>query len=150
MTDNLNYKLNAPQRAKAKRIIGKVFIYLALVIFAIWILAPFSIVIITSFKTWQEATDPEFSFFPKEFTFQGYKEVFTYTASTGDFQMPVMLRGFINTLIIVILPTILGLFCSAISAYAFAKLRFKGKNLLFGFLLLTMMIPGTIMLTHPT
>lgn len=147
MTDNLNYKLNAPQRAKAKRIVGKVFIYLALVIFAIWILAPFSIVIITSFKTWQEATDPEFSFFPKEFTFQGYKEVFTYTASTGDFQMPVMLRGFINTLIIVIPPTILGLFCSAISAYAFAKLRFNGKNLLFGFLLLTMMIPGTIMLT---
>ncbi len=142
MTDNLNYKLNAPQRAKTKRIVGKVFIYLALVIFAIWILAPFSIVIMTSFKTWQEATDPEFSFFPKEFTFQGYKEVFTYTASAGDFQMPIMLRGFINTLIIIIPPTILGLFCSAISAYAFAKLRFKGKNLLFGFLLLTMMIPG--------
>ncbi|HCY49245.1 MAG TPA: sugar ABC transporter ATP-binding protein [Clostridiales bacterium] len=147
MTDNLNYKLNAPQRAKTKRIVGKVLIYLALVIFAIWILAPFSIVIMTSFKTWQEATDPEFSFFPKEFTFQGYKEVFTYTASAGDFPMPVMLRGFINTLIIIIPPTILGLFCSAISAYAFAKLRFKGKNLLFGFLLLTMMIPGTIMLT---
>lgn len=147
MTDNLNYKLNAPQRAKTKRIVGKVLIYLALVIFAIWILAPFSIVIMTSFKTWQEATDPEFYFFPKEFTFQGYKEVFTYTASAGDFQMPVMLRGFINTLIIIIPPTILGLFCSAISAYAFAKLRFKGKNLLFGFLLLTMMIPGTIMLT---
>lgn len=147
MTDNLNYKLNAPQRAKTKRIVGKVLIYLALVIFAIWILAPFSIVIMTSFKTWQEATDPEFAFFPKEFTFQGYKEVFTYTASAGDFPMPVMLRGFINTLIIIIPPTILGLFCSAISAYAFAKLRFKGKNLLFGFLLLTMMIPGTIMLT---
>ena len=147
MTDNLNYKLNAPQRAKTKRVVGKVLIYLALVIFAIWILAPFSIVIMTSFKTWQEATDPEFSFFPKEFTFQGYKEVFTYTASAGDFPMPVMLRGFINTLIIIIPPTILGLFCSAISAYAFAKLRFKGKNLLFGFLLLTMMIPGTIMLT---
>ncbi len=147
MTDNLNYKLNAPQRAKTKRIVGKVLIYLALVIFAIWILAPFSIVIMTSFKTWQEATDPEFSFFPKEFTFQGYKEVFTYTASAGDFSMPIMLRGFINTLIIIIPPTILGLFCSAISAYAFAKLRFKGKNLLFGFLLLTMMIPGTIMLT---
>lgn len=147
MTDNLNYKLNAPQRAKTKRIVGKVLIYLTLVIFAIWILAPFSIVIMTSFKTWQEATDPEFSFFPKEFTFQGYKEVFTYTASAGDFPMPIMLRGFINTLIIIIPPTILGLFCSAISAYAFAKLRFKGKNLLFGFLLLTMMIPGTIMLT---
>ena len=39
--------------------------------------------------------------------------------------------GFLNTLWIIIPPTVLGLFCSAISAYAFAKLRFKGKNWLF-------------------
>ena len=148
MTDfNLNYKLNATRRATVKRVVSKTFIYLALVIFAIWILATFSIVVMTSFKSWQEATDPEFSFFPKEFTWEGYKDVFTYTASADDEAMPIMLRGFFNTLIIVLPPTILGLFCSAISAYSFAKLRFKGKNFLFSFLLLTMMIPGTIMLT---
>jgi len=130
---------------KVNRIIGKVLIYLVLVLFALWILVPFSIVIFTSFKTADEANDPNFSFFPKDWTISGYKDVFTYTGGTEG--MPVLLRGFINTLIIVIPPTLLGLFCSAMSAYAFAKLRFKGKNILFSFLLLTMMIPGTVMLT---
>lgn len=148
MTENsIKNQFDLSRRAKINRVIGKVLIYFVLVLFALWILAPFSIVIITSFKTWQEASDPEFSFFPKEFSIQGYKEVFTYVSSANAEDMPVVLRGFINTLIIVIPPTILGLFCSAMSAYAFAKLRFKGKNLLFSFLLMTMMIPGTIMLT---
>lgn len=132
---------------KAKHIAGKVGIYFVLILFALWILVPFSIIIVTSFKTWQEASNPEFSFFPKEFTLEGYAEVFKYTATGDDGDLPIMIRGFINTLIIVIPPTILGLFCSAMSAFAFAKLRFKGKNFLFSFLLLTMMIPGTIMLT---
>lgn len=133
------------RNARIKRIVSKVIIYVVLVLFALWILAPFSIVLTTSFKTQAEASDLDFTFWPKDFTTSAYKEVFTYAAG-GD-GMPVVLRGFLNTLIIVIPPTILGLFCSAMSAYAFAKLRFKGKNFLFSVLLLTMMIPGTIMLT---
>ncbi len=148
MTDMMKTadKLNLSRKSSVKRIIGKTLIYLVLVIFALWILAPFSIVVITSFKTWKEAADPEFSFFPREFSLEGYKEVFTYTGSSAD-GLPIVLKGFINTLIIVIPPTVFGLFFSAMSAYAFAKLRFKGKNLLFSILLATMMIPGTIMLT---
>lgn len=131
---------------KARRISGRVLIYVVLVLFALWIFIPFTIIIVTSFKTWQEASNPEFSFIPKEFTWGGYKEVFSYTG-TGEEGIPIIIKGFLNTLFIVIPPTILGLFCSSMSAYAFAKLRFKGANLLFSFLLVTMMIPGTIMLT---
>ena len=58
-----------------------------------------------------------------------------------------MIRGFLNTLAYVLPPTLCGLFASALAAFAFAKLNFKGKNLLFGLLLITMLIPGTIMLT---
>lgn len=139
-----SYKLS--RAAKVNRIIGKIFIYLVLIIFVAWILAPFSVVLVTSFKTWQEAADPEFSFFPKEFTAEGYKQVFTYKSSSDD-ALPVVFKGFLNTLMIVIPSTLFGLFFSAMSAYAFAKLRFKGKKTLFTILLATMMIPGTIMLT---
>lgn len=135
------------RNARIKRIVSKVLIYLVLILFALWILAPFSIVITTSFKTKAEASDLDFTFWPKEFVTDGYKDVFNYTAGAEEGTMPVVIRGFLNTLIIVLPPTLLGLFCSAMSAYAFAKLRFKGKNFLFSFLLLTMMIPGTIMLT---
>lgn len=138
---------NKNKSARTSKVISNFCIYLVLVLFAIWILAPFSMVVITSFKTRKEASDPEFKFFPEKWSFDGYKEVFTYVAGVEENEIPVMLRGFINTLIIVLPPTIIGLFMSAMSAYAFAKLRFKGKNWLFSLLLLTMMIPGTIMLT---
>lgn len=144
---NKELNINSGKSARIKRTISQICIYVALIIFAIWILAPFSMVIITSFKTRKEASDPEFHFFPQKWTFDGYKEVFTYVSGVDDSEIPVMIRGFLNTLIIVLPPTLIGLFVSAMSAYAFAKLRFKGKNILFSALLLTMMIPGTIMLT---
>ena len=140
-------KLTASKMTKIRKIVSLTLIYTAIVLFAIWILAPFSMVIITSFKTRKEASDPVFHFFPEKWSFDGYKEVFTYTSGVDDSEIPVMLKGFLNTLIIVLPPTIIGLFVSAMSAYAFAKLRFKGKNVFFSALLLTMMIPGTIMLT---
>ncbi len=128
-----------------KNVAGTTAVYVVLVLFALWILIPFSIVIVTSFKTAKDASNPQFHFFPEEWVLDGYKDVFTYNAGMGG--APLLIRGFMNTLMIVLPPTILGLFCSAMSAYAFAKLRFKGKNLLFSALLMTMMIPGTIMLT---
>lgn len=151
MTENTTQvnvkKKDKVKSAKAARIVGKTAIYLVLVLFALWILVPFMIVIFTSFFGKEEYLfNVEFELFPKKFTLEAYKEVFTYRSGMDE-GMPVVLRGFVNTLIIVLPPTLLGLFCSAMSAYAFAKLRFKGKNALFGFLLLTMMIPGTIMLT---
>lgn len=133
------------QLNKVKNVAGTTAVYVVLVLFALWILIPFSIVIVTSFKTAKDASNPQFHFFPEEWVLDGYKDVFTYNAGMGG--APLLIRGFMNTLMIVLPPTILGLFCSAMSAYAFAKLRFKGKNLLFSALLMTMMIPGTIMLT---
>ncbi len=136
---------NKNRNAKIKRGISKTLIYTVLIIFALWILVPFFLVIITSFKTYEEANSLDFTWWPKDFSLEGYAKVFSYSA-TGE-GTPTLVVGFFNTLLYVIPPTVLGLFASAMSAYAFAKLRFKGKNFLFSFLLLTMMIPGTIMVT---
>jgi multiple sugar transport system permease protein len=51
-----------------------------------------------------------------------------------------------NTLIIVVLSVIGTLLSSAIVAYAFSRMRFPGRNLLFGILLSTMMLPGAVTL----
>ncbi len=137
--------INNSNKYKAKAFIGKFLVYFGLVLYAAFILIPFSIVIITSFKSWQETVSLEFNFWPKKWSFEGYVDVFTYTPGLEEF--PIMIQGFINTLMYVLPPTICGLFASAIAAFAFAKLRFKGKNFLFGLLLITMLIPGTIMMT---
>lgn len=131
------------RRTPAKRIAARVIIYVLLALFVLWILVPFYTIVISSFKTDAEALDPKFTWWPKEgFHFEPYLHVFETNSYT-----PSVLRGFLNTLWVVIPPTVLGLLFSAMSAYSFAKLRFPAKSLLFSVLILTMMIPGIIMLT---
>lgn len=117
-----------------------VFVYFFLTLFLLWILVPFYIIFVTSFKTEAEVNEALFSWFPmKGIYFGGYAKVFeTLPGTTSIF------RGFFNTLWIIIPPTFMGLMTSAFSAYAFAKLKFRGKNILFALLLATMMIPGIV------
>lgn len=112
-----------------------VLAYIVLIGFCLFILMPLYIVVITSFKSVQEAATVQFTWFPREFTFQAYREAL----ADGK-----ILRGFINTLLYYIPPTLVGLFVSSLSAYGFAKLEWKGKNTLFSIMLLTMMVPGTV------
>ena len=119
-----------------------VFVYFFLVLFLLWILVPFYIILVTSFKTEAEVNETIFTWFPmKGFYFGGYKAIF---------ERPIgyisIMGGFLNTLWIILQPTILGLTTSEFSSYAFATLKFRGKNILFAILLTTMMIPGMVTL----
>ncbi|MCC3373572.1 carbohydrate ABC transporter permease [Cohnella sp. REN36] len=57
-----------------------------------------------------------------------------------------LLNGFLNTLAVTLPPTFVGLFASALAAYAFGRMQFPGKNVLFLALLATMMIPGVVLM----
>lgn len=134
------------KKNKRNAIIGKVVIYTMLILYAFVIIFPFSIVISTSLKTWQEARSLTFKWFSEQgLVWEGYKEVFIWTANP-DAVLPTLVKSFINTLLYIIPPTVIGLFTSSLAAYAFAKLRFRAKNAMYAFLLATMMIPGTIMI----
>lgn len=120
-------------------------VYAVLILAAVLILGPLYIVLVISFMDKSQAMSPTFALWPDNFNLHGYIEVFTYTSGGGD-SIPTVVRGFINTMIIVIPTTVVGTLVSAVSAYAFAKIKFKGSNLMFSVLLSTMMIPGTISL----
>lgn len=142
MTDTKLLENTVKMGRTPKQIISKVVIYIVLAIFALWILVPFYIIVISSFKTDYEAMYPRFSWWPKDgFRFDSYSNVFVM----NDYS-PSVIRGFINTMWVVLPPTLIGLLCSSLSAYAFAKLRFRGKNIMFSALIMTMMIPGVITL----
>lgn len=122
----------------------KVFEYFFLTLFLLWILVPFYIILVTSVKTWNEVNSSHFTWFPtKGFDFVGYKIAFQ---EMPDSLKLSLIKGFGNTLWIILPPTIMGLTTSAFAAYAFAKLKFRGKNIIFGLLLATMMIPGMVSL----
>jgi len=129
-----------------KKPIGRIITYAVLILYAIVIIFPFSVVILTSFKTPYDASSPKFSLFPNEgYTMVGYKGVFEFYLDGNGFDTtPGLLKGFVNTLLYIIPPTVIGLLTSSLAAYAFAKLRFRAKNILYTSLLATMMIPGAI------
>ena len=134
-------------RNKSFSVGGKIVKYFILALAALTILIPFYVIVITAFKASHAvATHIPFIWFPKfdELSFRAFGNLFTtYTISTGK---SMVLTGIINTFLIVIPNTVVGMISSSVSAYAFAKLKFKGKNLMFALLLFTMMLPGIVML----
>ena len=144
----INVKDKIETNGKGKRLQqgASWIVYVTLIIYALIIVLPFFIIISTSVKTWQEASSADFHLFPQNgWDLSGYKEVFTYRANY-EAAMPTIIRSFLNTLLYIIPPTVLGLFTSSIAGYAFAKLRFRAKNIMYATLLGTMVIPGIICL----
>ena len=113
----------------------KFFTYAFLILMAVIVLFPFYWMIISSLKTMDEYRLSVPTFWPKKIMLSNYVDAFT-TASLGQL--------FINTMIVGVVSTILSLIITVLSAFAFARLEFKGRDAMFGALLATMMIPGEL------
>lgn len=122
-------------RSRAVGIIAKAFCYAFLIFMALVVLFPFYWMINSSLKSLEEYRQSVPTFWPQKVLWSNYAEAFT-AASLG--------RLFFNTAYVGIVSTILSLVITILSAFAFARLEFKGKNLLFSALLATMMIPGEL------
>ena len=108
-------------------------IYAFLLVMAVIVLFPFYWMLISSVKTLDEYRLSVPTFWPRVLMLNNYISAFT-TAKLG--------RLFINTMIVGVVSTLLSLVITILTAFAFARLEFKGKELLFAALLATMMIPG--------
>ena len=128
----------------AKRIISKFFCYLFLTVFALFMLAPFVMMIAGSFINYNSfhefslSADFEYlGFGGNNWGFENYKEIF---GMSSDFP-----TYFLNTFIVAIGSTTVTVVTAVLAGFAFARLEFKGKEALFALLLATMMIPGEMM-----
>ena len=122
-------------RQKIVKTIITTLTYIFLVLVAISVLFPFYWMLNSSLKSIVEYKLQVPTFFPKQILWSNYVEAFT-TANLGVL--------FVNTLFVGVVSTILSLIITVLSAFAFARLEFKGKNALFAALLGTMMIPGEL------
>lgn len=123
-------------------------VYIVLFLFALAVIIPFYVIVITSFKTNAEATGVEFTWWPKEgFHLGGYKKVLFTDVSGGGGAGSTILIGFVNTMWMSIPTTLIGLLSSSLAAYGFAKLKFKSASIIFSVLLMTMMLPGAVTMT---
>ena len=135
MTDRNLQNVSARQRIL--KALGQILIYGFLLLMALIVIFPFYFMIISSVKTMEEYRRSIPTLIPQVLDFQNYVEVFT----SPDLQLGQL---FFNTVFVGVVSTILSLVITVLSAFAFARLEFKGKNALFGALLATMMIPGEL------
>ena len=116
-------------------VLMQILTYAFLIVMALIVLFPFYWMIISSLKNLEEYRLNVPTFWPQKVMFSNYADAFN-TANLG--------RLFINTMIVGVASTLLSLVITVISAFAFARLEFKGKETLFAALLATMMIPGEL------
>ena len=124
-------------------VFSRIFVFLVLVLMIVLAVSMFYIIFINSIKTTHEANFLNFTWFPKEgATIKAYQDILSYS----DLGFSI-LGGLLNTVLYSLLPLTLGVFFSSLSAYGFAKLKFKGKSVIFTIMLFTMMLPGCVTLT---
>ncbi|MEH6939310.1 carbohydrate ABC transporter permease [Bacillus sp. JJ664] len=98
---------------------------------------PFIWMFLTSLKTYAESIHVPPVIIPKDFQWENYKEVFTL--------LPFF-KFMLNTLIVTVLRTAGQLFLCSLAAYAFARIEFPGRNVLFLVALSVLMVPGQVFL----
>ncbi len=126
-------KVSAKQ--KVGKFVVKFLLYAFLILMAAIVIFPFYFMLVSSVKTLEEYNRAVPTLWPEFIRLSNYIDAFN-TGNLGQL--------FINTMIVGIVSTILSLVITVLSAFAFARLEFKGKNALFAALLGTMMIPGEL------
>ena len=121
---------------KVSRIIMTVLTYAFILFLAIIVVFPFYWMIITSLKQNDEIRATTQTFFPTIVMWSNYIHVF----QVFDFT-----NYMFNTIVVAIFSTLGTLLTTILAAFAFARLRFKGRDAVFAIFLMTMMIPGEMM-----
>ena len=127
------------KKQKVANIFKNIFVYLFLTLCAVLAFLPFYWMVISSLKTEMEYRQSVPSFFPHTFMWKNYEAVLSQTSSGASGSFSQIL---VNTLVVGFFSTVIGVIVTIVTAYALARMKFKGKNLLFTLMLATMMIPG--------
>jgi ABC-type glycerol-3-phosphate transport system permease component len=126
--------VGTPDRPRAQ-IAGRIALYLALGAVAALFFVPFLWTVVTSVKTLPDSL--RFSFWPQHPTLQGYRDALT-TFNFGRYAL--------NSAIVASVITACNVVLASLGGYAFARLRFPGRDLLFLLVLASLMIPDQLRL----
>lgn len=125
------------RKRKVINIISAVLKYAVLIIGALFTLLPFLWMIFSSLKTPAEIISIPPTLLPSE------PQWFNYAEAWNAAPFP---RYFLNTLIVTFFSTLGVLVTAVLSAFAFSRLNFPGKKLVFSLFLATLMIPGEMLI----
>ncbi|MBC5737291.1 MULTISPECIES: carbohydrate ABC transporter permease [Oscillospiraceae] len=118
-----------------KQKVGSASLNIILIVCSVLTILPFLWMLCSSFKTNAEINALAQTFLPQNFTAQNYADVL----QKFDF-----LRYFLNSLFYALVITVVTVYTSALAGFVLCKYRFKGRQMLFTLILMTMMVPGVV------
>ena len=116
----------------------KTLTYVFLILGSLIMVFPFIWMILTSLKTIEESTQIPPTIFPQAMHWKNFKDAIA--------SLPFV-RMYANTILMIFFRVICAVLFSSMAGYAFAKLNFKGKNILFALVVVQQMLPSQIFIT---
>ncbi len=123
------------KKKKSSAVLRRVLLYIVLILIAIIMVVPFLWMLSTSLKTQYDAVKIPPVWIPDPPQWENYVKLFT--------EQP-MFQFMLNTIKIVFFVVLGQLFFSSLAAYSFARISFKGRNVVFFFYIATLMVPGQV------
>jgi ABC-type glycerol-3-phosphate transport system permease component len=131
------------EQAASKRSgwLGRIVIFVLLTILALFFVFPFYAMVVASFMQRNALNSVTPNLFPNPFILDNYTSLFTGVVGTDIKMKTPFIRALFNSIALATGQTIPALFFTSLVAFIFAKRRFPGRNFLFLFVLLTLMLP---------
>ena len=123
------------KKKKSSAVVRRVLLYIVLILIAVIMVVPFLWMLSTSLKTQYDAVKIPPVWIPDPPQWENYVKLFT--------EQP-MFQFLLNTIKIVFFVVLGQLFFSSLAAYSFARISFKGRNVVFFFYIATLMVPGQV------
>jgi multiple sugar transport system permease protein len=136
-------KVATPQ-PQLGRAVGTALRYILITLVAIIVFMPFILSFLGTFKSNREIVAYPPSFLPQEWHPENWPN--TWNVEISGAGQYIFARWFFNSFWIAVVNMITQLFFCSLAAYAFARMKFPGKDLIFGFIIASMAIPGAITL----
>lgn len=136
-------KLRFDRRYSASHIASRTVIYAILIFITLLFIVPYLWLIFSSFKTPDAFVSTKFTLLPRDANGNIHFETNNYVQAWKELNIPTV---FGNTLLVCVINTVANLFLNALSAYAFARMKFIARDKIFLFSLTSMMVPGCVML----
>lgn len=134
----VTYRPRARRTRRPRRALELLFRHLFLTVASVVLAGPFVWMILSSFKSAAEVAAGRPTLLPRTWHFDNYTELFSL-APFGRF--------YVNSIAVTTLSTAGQILTSLAAGFAFARLKFRGKNLLFGVLLAALMVPFELVFT---
>lgn len=122
-----------------RRVLG----YAVLILFAVIYIGPFVITVATSFKTDPQATTQPMNPIPHPVSLSAWQQILGLGSNASVTDFP---RWLFNSTFLAIMITIGRVFMDTLAGYALARLEFRGRKLVFGFVVATLAVPGVVLL----